>query len=173
MCNKNRENLEQLLGQFLDAQEAAQAKEDIEIGRRLLGGYAVPQPGAERIAKIKAEIEQALQERPEKVSNKLVIQVAIAAAVIIIAAVVGVRQFAGSGHSGEKAGTDTGISAAVWEDESISADDADLLVLSAELEQIEDELGVLTSGENGSVRQTELSQLEMQLVEVNSEFWKG
>ena len=51
-------------------------------------------------------------------------------------------------------------------------DDADLAIYTIEIEQIEDELRSLQLGEDISNGDSSLSELEMELVAINNDFWK-
>ena len=65
------------------------------------------------------------------------------------------------------------IPASVWEGDDIATDDADLAILNAEIEQIEGEVLTLQSGESDSNGQSAVTELEMELIEIESDFWKG
>ena len=64
------------------------------------------------------------------------------------------------------------IPTAVWESDDITTDDADLAIYTIEIEQIEDELRSLQSGEDIGDSDSSLSELEMELVAINNDFWK-
>jgi hypothetical protein len=61
---------------------------------------------------------------------------------------------------------------AVWESDDITTDDTELAIYTIEIEQIEDELRSLQSGEVISNGDSSLSELEMELVAINNDFWK-
>ena len=61
---------------------------------------------------------------------------------------------------------------AIWESDDITTDDADLAIYTIEIEQIEDELRSLQSGEDIGDSDSSLSELEMELVAINNDFWK-
>lgn len=66
------------------------------------------------------------------------------------------------------------IPTAIWESDDIAADDADLVIFTTEIEQIEDELPALQLGEDDSNEDSAITELEMELIEINnSDFWKG
>jgi len=65
------------------------------------------------------------------------------------------------------------IPASVWDSENIAADDADLAVLTAEIDELEGEVLTLELGENGGNGRSAVTELEMELVEINSDFWEG
>ena len=65
------------------------------------------------------------------------------------------------------------IPAAVWEGDDIAVDDTDLAKYTVEIEQIENELTALQSDEEDLDSDSTITEMEMELMEINSEFWKG
>jgi hypothetical protein len=66
------------------------------------------------------------------------------------------------------------IPASIWESDDITIDDPGIATLTAEIEQIEEEMQTLQYGESGSNGQGSVTELEMELIEINnSDFWKG
>jgi hypothetical protein len=65
------------------------------------------------------------------------------------------------------------IQQAIWESEDISADQAELALLTDELEQIEGEILALRLGEDGGESSREFIELEMELTDIGGDFWKG
>ena len=61
----------------------------------------------------------------------------------------------------------------IWESSDLAVDDAELAVLNAEIDQLENELIALRLGETGGNGTGELTELEMELIVVDNEFWKG
>ena len=61
----------------------------------------------------------------------------------------------------------------IWESEDVTVDDQSLSVLAAEIEQIESELLAVQSYENGDDLADDIEELEMELIEINTDFWKG
>jgi hypothetical protein len=59
---------------------------------------------------------------------------------------------------------------AIWESDDIAADDVDLARLIAEIDEIESEIMGLQPGEGGDEG---AGQIEMELIEIDSDFWKG
>ncbi len=60
----------------------------------------------------------------------------------------------------------------IWESDDITTDDEDLAIYTIEIEQIEDELLALQSSEDIGDNDSSLSELEMELVAINNDFWK-
>ena len=65
------------------------------------------------------------------------------------------------------------LPAALWDSEDIAADDVDLAILTAEIKEIEEDVLALELGENGGNGQIDMAELEMELMEINGDFWEG
>jgi hypothetical protein len=61
----------------------------------------------------------------------------------------------------------------MWESDDITTEDAGLAILFAELQQIEDEATGLRLNENGLNGSAGIEKLELELMEIKSDFWKG
>jgi peptidoglycan hydrolase CwlO-like protein len=97
-----------------------------------------------------------------------------AAAAILIAAAVSLQLFVekDTPRPGEVVYASL-IPTAIWESDDITADDEDLAVFTAQIEQIEDEVQTLQSSEDTGNGENTITELEMELIEINSDFWKG
>ena len=113
--------------------------------------------------------------RKANVFRKIAYKAAVAAAAVIILAVIAVELYEKGGGKAEKVITASIIPEAIWESDDVSADDADLAILAAEIEQIEGEALAVQLGENGGNGNRNLLELEleMELIEISSDFWKG
>ena len=169
MDAQKEENLKDLFEKFLTSQQAEQAAKDVQKAERILHRHPAPEPDGELIADIKAEIAEAVQRRKKNAFKTVVYKTAVTAAAVIILAAISVTLFEkGSGPEGFII-----IPAAVWESDNIAADDEDLAILTTQVEQIEDEVLAVRLGENGGNGQRDLMELEMKLIEINGDFWKG
>jgi hypothetical protein len=99
-------------------------------------------------------------------------KVAAVAAIVFVLAAISIKFFEKSEES-EKIMYASIIPTAIWESDDIAADDADLAILTAEVEQVADEILSLRMGENGGNGQTVITELEIELMEIESDFWKG
>ena len=61
----------------------------------------------------------------------------------------------------------------IWESNNIAADDANLAIFTAEVEQIKDEVSALQSNKSETDVDDAVTELEMNLMEIESDFWKG
>ena len=64
------------------------------------------------------------------------------------------------------------IPTAIWESNNIAADDLNLASFTAEVERIESELKSLLLDESGS-DESFLNEAEIELMDIQGEFWKG
>jgi len=172
MNGQNEENLKKLFEKFYPAEQAQRAVEDVQKAEQLLRKHPAPEPDDMLIANIKAEIAMRLPLRRADVFRRLAYKVATVAAAVIIVTAISVSLFE-KGDRSEKVVYASIIPRAIWESDNIAADDVDLAILTAEMEQIEDEVLALQWGENGGDGDTAVTELEMELIEIDSDFWKG
>jgi len=173
MNGRNEDNLKDLFEKFLDSEQAERNAEDIRKGEEILREHAAPEPDGEVIADIKAEVARELLSRERRVTKQVVYKVAAVAAAFLILAVVSVKLFEKDTGERGKVVTASMLPSVLWDSEDIAADDVDLAILTAEIEEIESEALALELGENGGNGLAELAELEMELMEIDSDFWKG
>ena len=173
MEDRNHENLRELFEKFFDAEQAKSCVEDIQKAERIFREHPAPEPDDMLIANIKAEITIRLSASRAHRFKRIIYEVLGAAAVILFVAAVSLQLF-------EKDTTRPGevvyaslIPPKIWDSDNITADDEDLAVFTAQIEQIEDEVTALQSGVDTGNGDSTLAELEMELIEINSDFWKG
>lgn len=170
MDNGNKINLKELFEQFLDKEQTAEAIDNISNADKLLEENPAPQPGEKLIADIKANISAKLEKhRPLKSAVYKVVSVA---AVFIILAAVSVKLFQQRTARPEQVIT-AAIPTSIWESEDLSEDDEQLAVLNTEIEDIESRLFTIQLSETSINGSSSITELETELVEINSDFWKG
>ena len=172
MKSQNEENLKELFKKFLNSKQAKQIEQDIRKGEQILREHPVSEPDSKLIADIKAEVGKAVLRRKTKVFRRMVYKAAVVAASVIFLAAIGIKLFEKGGES-ERVETFSIIPAAIWESEHLADDDVDLAILTAEIEQIESDLLAVQMGEKGGNGHEAVTELEMELIEINSDFWKG
>jgi hypothetical protein len=172
MNERNEENLKELFEKFLDSGQAERNAEDIRKGEEIFREHPAPEPDGEVIGDIKAEVARELLVRERRVFKQVVYKTAAVAAAFVIVAVVSVKLFEKGGEQ-QKVAAASMLPSALWESEDIAADDVDLAILTAEIEEIESEALALELGEDGGNGLAELAELEMELMEIDSDFWKG
>jgi len=173
MIDRNQENLKELFEKFLSAEESTKAVEDVQKAEQILRENPTPEPDDMLIANIKAEIAMRLPLRRADVFRRMAYKVATVAAAIIIVAAISVSLLEEKDTGPEKLVYASIIPRAIWESDNIATDDAELAVLTVELEQIEAEVSALQLGENGTNGDRAVEELQMELIEINSAFWKG
>jgi len=174
MNDQNRENLEELFEKFLDAKQAQKYVEDVQKAEEILREHPAPEPDDMLIANIKAEIAMRLPVRRTYVFKHIAYKALSIAAVVIFITSIGLRLFDNGAREPGPVKYASIIPTAIWESDDIAADDADLVIFTIEIEQIEDELLALQLDEDDGNGNSTITELEMELIEINnSDFWKG
>jgi hypothetical protein len=171
MKDESKENLKVLFEKFVEDKQAERAAEDVRKGEQILREHPAPEPADELLADINSKIAEALSAEKAKTHRLTFYRVAAVAAAIIILVAIGVRFF--EKGPAETQSPVTLIQQAIWESEDLSADHAELALLTGELEQIEGEILALRLGENGGEGDKESVELEMELTDIGGDFWKG
>ncbi len=167
MNGRNDENLKELFNRFLNAEQAENSVEDIQKAEQIIREHPVPEPDSMLIANIKAEIAMRLPAKRTNIFKKTAYRAAYAAAAILIISAISLSLF-----NDNTPQTGPLLSKAMWESDDITTDDADLAIYTIEIEQIEEELRSLQSGEEDRNGDSSISELEMELVAINNDFWK-
>ncbi len=173
MDKQGNENLSELLARFMNEQDARQAADDIEKGDKLLSRYPAHEPGEEALARIKGRVAQALNQRHAIGIRRRVWAVAAAAAVVLLASALTLKLFERQPTPTERARYASVIPASVWDGNDIKTDDVDIAVMVAEIETIENELFALNLDDDGGNGNGAVGDLEIELMEVGGDFWKG
>ena len=174
MKNNKKENLKELFEKFLDSNKAQQAAEDINRAGEILEKYPVPAPSAQLLEGIKAQVAvKAAARRKAIVFRRIAYRVAAIAAVVIITISVGIKLFEKETPVLQTLALDMAIPATIWDSDNLADDDDHSAILVAEIEQIERDLLALQLDENGSNGLPIVEVLEMELNEINGNFWKG
>jgi len=175
MNDYNKENpkeLQELLEKFLDPEDATDTINALDRAENFLRQNPAPEPDKHIITNIKRQIEETLTAR-RRVRNfrNVTYKVAVAAAIIIIVA-IGTTVFEKGAEQAGIGNYASIIPRAIWESDDITAADADLALLTAEMEQIEDEMLAMETGGNGNNAERAVSELEMELIAMDSDFGK-
>jgi len=173
MNGRNEENVKELFERFVNTGQAEEAVQDIRKGEQILREHPVSGPDSKLIADIKAEVGKAVLRRKTKVFRRMVYKVAVIAASVIFLAAIGIKLFEKGGGESERVIAASILPAAIWESERLADDDVDLAILTAEIEQIENEALALQLNEGDGNGHEAVTELEMELIEINGDFWKG
>ncbi len=172
MEDQNRENLAELFGRFFDAEEVENCLEDVRETERMLADNPAPAPDDMLLANIKAEIAMRLPVRRAELARHRTYRRAAVAAAIVIVAAISVMLFNAPPESGGLV-TASLMPAAIWESDNIAADDENLAYFATEIEQIENEVIALESDRDTSESDSTIVEIEMELEDISSDFWKG
>lgn len=172
MNSQNDENLKELFERFLSAEQAESSIEDIQKAEQILRDHPAPEPDSMLIANIKAEIAMRLPAKKTNVFMKIAPKAAYAAAAILIISAISLSLFNGNIREQSPVQYGSLIPTALWESDDITTDDTELAIYTMEIEQIEEELRSLQLGEDTGNGDSSISELEMELVAINNDFWK-
>jgi len=174
MKNKKKENLKELFEKFLDSHKAQQAAEDINSAEEVLEKYPAPTPSAQLLQDIKAQVAAtvAAHKRAEAF-KRFTHRIAAVAAVIVITTFVGIKLFEKETPAPKALALDLAIPTTTWDSNNLADDDDYSATLVAEIKQIERDLLALQLDENGSNGLPVVEVIEMELNEIDSDFWKG
>jgi len=168
---ENYENLDELLSRFLDKHQIHEAAEDIRLGEELLASFGGPAPDKAVTDGIKTQIEVHLRvRRKQRLVRSMFYRVAVAAAIVVLA-IAGARFF--TGPEPKATGVASAAYASIWDDENGPAGDEQLAALITEIDEIEASMLAIRLGENGTEGGMILTDLEMEMSEINGDFWKG
>jgi len=173
MENRNDENLKELFERFLKPEQAAKASEDIEKAEQILSGSAAPEPDEALLVEIKAKVSIAAERRKRRQARYFVYKTAAVAAAVIILAAVSLRFQQEQGGMSEEVFYASLIPKAIWESEDLASDDSELAALNREIEQAEKEVLALQLSETNGNGLSPETELEIELLEIESTFWKG
>ena len=173
MSNDSQENLKDLIKCFYSNEETFDVLGDIELGDKLLQNNPSPKPSKKLIAAIKADISNTIKRSKYKALKSQMYRLTAAAAVLVILLAVSIFLDQNSTIDHEQTATATVLAASIWESEDIRGDDELLALLTAEIEELERELIAVDLGELNGESVGEFDELEAELIEINTEFWKG
>lgn len=174
MAERKEENLRELFENFVGAEQAEQAAEDIRRVDKMLEENPAPEPTEELRWQIKERICQSLEKRKAKRYWMPAYRAVAVAAVIIFVFMVSLELFKRpiDVSKPELISYAAAIPPEVWDGSNIIEDDAELAVLSAEIEQVEDEFLTVQLGQGYDNGKDNLTELELELMDIDSEFWE-
>jgi len=164
----DQDSLRELLERFMPAAEAETAAEDVRTGEAILRAHPAPEPDRQVVLGIKLEIASKLSRR-HRIVHRLCQFAATAAAVIVLALLVFHSQVPQTDPSLSHAAL---IPTFIWESDDISADDMKLAYFTSEIRQIEAQVRVLEAGEGQDLGASTLDEVEMELMQINTGFWR-
>ena len=173
MENRNHENLGELLRKFFDAEQAESYLKDFQEGERIFRDNPAPEPDDMLIANIKAGIAMRLSARKAELARRRVYRRAVAAAAVFLIAGISTMLFNDTRQGPTRLAAASLMPTAMWESDDVAADDENLAFFTTEIQQIENEVVALESDEDTSESDSTIEELEMELIVISSDFWKG
>jgi hypothetical protein len=171
MTKKNKnENFDQLLEKFFPHDQITVISRDIEAGQEFLHQFPAPKPNPAVLENIKSGIALALKAKKAHTVRFGIYKSMAVAAVLTLAALIGLKSINEQTIQPQKQASI--IPAKLWESSEITADDEDLALYSAKVQQIEDELADLHEN-SYSDSYSPVADLETELYEIDNDFWKG
>ena len=169
MKNKTSENIEELFSRFLDNEQAREAANDIRKGEQLLRDNPAPEPDYILIENIKREMaEKSIRQTRAAGLHRMVYRaVAVAAAIIIV---LGISQKI-SENGGDRPPFDPPTETKL--DREVASINATISLLSDEIEQSQNALLGISSTTGNFNLTNSADELETDLIEISSDFWKG
>lgn len=173
MKPENKENLKEIFGKFMTAEQAEKAVEEIKHGENILRDNPAVEPDDRLVSSIKAEVVAKLRYQKTNTLSRIVLKTAAVAALFAVLAVVSTRLL-----QKQTSNTKENIPIAVlpqrlWENGADSSQNTELGVLTAEVEQINKDLTNLQLGSEPSNGSKNLTEIEMKLMAIATNFWKG
>lgn len=157
MKNENNENLNELMAQFLNTQEASTAAVDIAAGTRIFDANPAPTPSPALLADIQRQM--AATHRKHRRTRYFTRQIAAAAVILLVLGTgIALLQKTGPQMSGEL----------FWQGTPENNIDAQL----TQLEQTESDTPVITLEVNGN-DMAAMNDLTDELNEIEGTFWEG
>ena len=164
MSNEN-ENLDELFSNFYAEQEADEFKNDLNSFDKMLGRCSTSGPLAETIDSIKDAVAFKLSSRRH--NKYAVLQPAAVAAIVLLIAFAGLKMNSRQDSTTEIAKSD--VTYTLFDEGETSQ----LASLTEQIEQIEDALLSVRLDEYDTYTDDSYLELEMELSEINGNFWKG
>ena len=169
MTERN-EKLDKLLSEFFEQEQAKETQDDITAGDEILEGFAAPTPSSMAIEQIKKQVRVKLAAKQRRVLIGRGVQWAAVAAMIVILGLAASMFFDYQKPKGSNimvAQSDQ----KVWKD--LDEQDNELVIFVEEIDDIEKSLESIRLGEHGNGNGLGVMELEMELIAVNNDFWKG
>ena len=169
MDTQKNENFDELLKQFFDGETAKKVCEDITKGEQFLRDYPAPVPDEEAMIVLKAEVAKVAAANRARALRQTYYRVAVFAAAVIVIAFVSVSLLKNKPVKPVPVATTANTS----EDDGLFNSDTEFETLSAEVEQVRNEIAALQWEVVNENWDSEITELEANLIEVDSDFWKG
>jgi hypothetical protein len=164
-----RENLTELFERWLDPSQARTAASEVQAVERMFTDYPAPLPRTQTLEQIRGAICARLSRR-RRVALFAKGLATVAAAIVLT--VVGLSRHT-LDHPRGQVNSASLIPASLWESDDLSSDDAQLAYFTSEINTLEDQVQALRSGDFEGGGAGALDEVELELFQIDTEFWKG
>ncbi len=172
MSNRKNKNLDELLKR-LYGDGAKEVADDITQGEQILREYPDPKPDEEIIILLKAKVAKAVAANRERALRRTYYGVAAFAAAVIVIAFVSVQLLERKPVESVQIATAVKVTESVSQNDEFFYGDEEMATLSAEVEQVGDEITALDFGIASEELDSDWIDAEMGLIDIESDFWKG
>ena len=155
----SKENLNDLIADFYDADEVAGIMEDIRVGDEMIASGEVLVPDAAVVSGIKRDISKRLKGRRMRMTS---MRTAIAAMIAIVA-FLGIRTMV---HQVDTSPTHTFSTGFFWGEDAMASN------IAYELDEINDAISAISLGEDETESEDIVENLELEIMEDNGGLWK-
>jgi hypothetical protein len=155
----SKENLNDLIAGFYDADEVSGIMEDIRVGDEMIASGEVLVPDAAVVSGIKRDISKRLKGRRMRMTS---IRTAIAAMIAIVA-FLGIRTMV---HQVDTSPTHTISTGFFWGEDAMASN------IAYELDEINDAITAISLGEDETESEDIVENLELEIMEDNGGLWK-
>ncbi|MEN6576737.1 MAG: hypothetical protein ABFD90_10365 [Phycisphaerales bacterium] len=169
MRDHARENLTELLRQFMDESAAQAAQADIEGAERILDAHPTPAPSPHTLSAVKSLMVIAAARRRRRIH---IFRGAVATAAAVVLTVL-LGRYGSAPTDQARVNFASIIPTAVWESRDIAADDLDLVYFTSQIHQIETQMRDLEAEDVVPGDNDVLDNIEIELIAIETEFWKG
>lgn len=168
MNHRDYDDLRDLLERFQAPSSADSTEREIRAGERYLDTYPAPQVAPETLAAIKRRV--AIQLGASRGPSRPLYRYVGAVAAAIVVALIGL--FGRPTQEPSDISYASLIPAAIWESDDIASDDMELAYFRSELRQIETQMQALEAGDGDVATTGSLDDVEMELIRIDTQFWK-
>jgi len=159
---------------FFDSRQSREISQDIRSGDNLFNEYDAPVPQEELLESIKTRVGLEIQKAESSNLRAVFLRAIATAAILVIFSIIGTRLF--NENAAKSRGYTAGLTMTgqIWESEDLAADDEQLVVLAAEIDELENELLAIRLGQTNGNGEDDLTELEIDVLQdTDSDFWKG
>ncbi|MBC8482114.1 MAG: hypothetical protein H8D47_05555 [Planctomycetes bacterium] len=164
---------EELFAQLANSEEAKIFAQNVEWADEKFDSQPLPQLKNSALESLKAKVDVAIAVQKAVNMRRVVYKAAAVAAVFAVVSVLLIKTYQPQGIRNIQIIELAAVSSAVWQSEDITSDDPDLATLSAETEDIENDLVTIDTETYFDDQTSRIDDLELELINIDSDFWKG